>query len=356
MRRRLTIAILVVLVLALVAAAALVAIRWWRDRDRTDLERATAYAPADAQRLSWTDWAGVRTALGARLDDSSSAGEVQSFLDDGFDRDLTSASALVQSARVLQAHFGFSPATAQWELFSQSEQGAVVLIRMPDGTDFDAIADDLGSSGFTRPATGDTSGEVWLGGDGLLPSIGSELTPELQYVALDASSHLVVTSDNEAYLAQTMDSLGDGDLPPGVQDAIAASGEPLSASVYDGAYTCSALAMSHADRSDEQEAEQLLSDAGEVNPISGFAMSAQPGGDVRVAMAFETDDQARTNADTRAKLAAGPAPGQGGDFADRFSVESATADGNVVTLDLKPAEGSYVLSDLSTGPVLFATC
>jgi hypothetical protein len=73
-------------------------------------------------------------------------------------------------------------------------------------------------------------------------------------------------------------------------------------------------------------------------------------------MAFESDDQARTNADTRSVLASGPAPGQGGDFSDRFSVESATADGSVVTLDLKPTEGSYVLSDLSTGPVLFATC
>ena len=56
-------------------------------------------------------------------------------------------------------------------------------------------------------------------------------------------------------------------------------------------------------------------------------------------------------------LAAGQAPGQGGAFADRFSVDvRATADGDVVTLDLAPTEGSYVLSDLSTGPVLFATC
>ena len=141
-----------------------------------------------------------------------------------------------------------------------------------------------------------------------------------------------------------------------MEDAVSASGAPLSASVYDGPYACSALAMSHADSSDQQEADELISEAGEVNPVTGFAMSAQPGGGVRVVMAFENDDQARTNADTRSALASGPAPGQAGDFPDRFSVESATADGNVVTLDLKPTEGSYVLSDLSTGPVLFATC
>ncbi|GAA1157784.1 hypothetical protein [Nocardioides aquiterrae] len=356
MRRRLTIAIAVGLAVVLVAVAAVVAIGWWRDRGRTDLERATAYAPADAERLSYTDWAGVRAALEVHLDGSSPAGDVQSFLDDGFDRDLTSTSALVQSARVLQAHFGFSPATAQWELFSQSDQGAVVILRMPDGTDFGAIADDLAQAGFTRPATGETDGEVWLGGGALLPTIGADLTPELQYVALDAAEHLVLTSDTEGYLGRTVASLGDGDLPSGMRDAIAASGEPLSASVYDGPYTCSALAMSHADESDQQEAKQLVDQAGEVNPVDGFAMSVQPGGDVRVAMAFENGDQARTNADTRAKLASGPAPGQGGDFSDRFSVASATADGNVVTLDLEPTEGSYVLSDLSSGPVLFATC
>ena len=356
MRRRLTITVVIVLAVALVAAAAVVGVRWWQDRDRTDLERATAYAPADAQRLSWTDWAAVRDALGAHLDADSSAGDVESFLDKGFDRDLTSASALVQSARALQGHFGFSPATAQWELFSQSDQGAVVMVRMPDGTDFDRIADDLEGSGFTRPATGETDGEVWLGGDTLLPTIGADLTPELQYVALDADEHLVLTSDNEAYLEQVTGSLGDDELPDGMRDAIAVSGEPLSASVYDGPYTCSALAMSHADRSDQQEADELSQKAGEVNPLDGFAMSVQPGGGVRVAMAFESDDQARTNADTRSVLASGPAPGQGGDFSDRFSVTSATADGKVVTLELKPTEGSYVLSDLSTGPVLFATC
>ena len=85
-------------------------------------------------------------------------------------------------------------------------------------------------------------------------------------------------------------------------------------------------------------------------------MSVQPGGHVRVVLGFEDKEQARTNADSRAALAGGPAPGQGGDFTDRFSVESATADGELVTLDLKPRRGTYVFSDLSTGPVLFATC
>jgi hypothetical protein len=85
-------------------------------------------------------------------------------------------------------------------------------------------------------------------------------------------------------------------------------------------------------------------------------MSVQPDRQVRVLMAFETDDQARTNADTRSTLASGPAPGQGGDFGDRFSVKSVTADGKLVRMDLVPHQGQYVLSDLGSGPLLFATC
>lgn len=230
-----------------------------------------------------------------------------------------------------------------------------MIVRMPDDADLGDVADELEHSGFTPPGSDPTSGGVWDGGD-VLPQIGANLTPELQYVALDADEHLVLTSDNPGYLRDTVEHLGDGSLPSGMADVVAASGEPLSAAVYDGPYACSALAMSHADRSDQQEADQLVAQAGEVNPVTGFAISAQPGGDVRVALGFENEDQARTNADTRSVLASGPAPGQGGDFADRFSVDSATADGDVVTLDLTPTEGSYVLSDLSSGPVLFATC
>jgi hypothetical protein len=197
---------------------------------------------------------------------------------------------------------------------------------------------------------------VWAGGATLLPKISANLTPELQYFALDADDHLVLTSDSSSYLSQSLDTLGDDDLPEGMSQVVAASGDPLSAAVYDGPYACSALAMSHADKSDQLEADELIDRAGEVNPMTGFAMSAQPEGGVRVVMSFENDDQARINADSRAQLAAGPAPGQGGDFGDRFSLGAVTADGTILTMDLEPTPGAYVFSDLSTGPVLYATC
>jgi hypothetical protein len=345
--KRWPVVVALVAVLAVLAAAAL----WWRATRSTDLERAVALAPHAADRLSWTDWAAVRSELDADLSASSSSTELEDFLDEGFDADLTSTSALVGSAIVLHERFGFSPANVDWELFSQSVDGAEVTLQLPDSADFDEIGDALEELGFERP---DDEEGVWSGGANLLPDIGPELTPELQYVALDADDHLVRTSDSKAFLEQTLDS--DGEQVEGVDDVVEATGEPLSAAIYTGTHACQTLAMSVADEEDQAQADELIAEAGEVNPVTGFAMSAQPGGGVRVVLSFEDDDQAKTNADSRSALAGGPAPGQGGDFADRFLVDSVTAADNLVTMELQPKEGAFVLSDLSTGPVLFATC
>ncbi|GAA4739970.1 hypothetical protein GCM10023350_25480 [Nocardioides endophyticus] len=340
MPKRVTIMVVAVLGLALLAAAVVVGVHWWQGRDETTFEQAAAYAPSDAERLSWTNWSAVRKQVGSDLDAA-------------FDADLSSASALVESAPVLESEFGFSPANAEWELFSQSAEGAVVIVKLPDGAAVGAVADHLDDLGFARPKDDDG---VWMGGDTLLPEVGDNLTPELQYVALDADAGLVLTSDRDDYLQQVVDGLGDDEISGPMRSVVAASGEPLTAAVYDGDRVCRALAMSQADDDDQQTADRLIKEAGTVDPLTAYAMSVQPGGDVRTVMAFADDEQARTNADSRSTLAIGPAPGQGGNFAERFSVSSATAEGDLVTLDLSPKEGSYVFSDLSSGPVLFATC
>ena len=85
-------------------------------------------------------------------------------------------------------------------------------------------------------------------------------------------------------------------------------------------------------------------------------MGLLSGGGLRAVMEVEDADDAPGDADARARLAAGPAPGQGGDFSDRFTVADAGSEGRAITLDLQPEDGQYVLSDLTSGPVLFATC
>ena len=172
---------------------------------------------------------------------------------------------------------------------------------------------------------------------------------------------LVVTSDTDSFLAQVVDHLGAGSVARPIGQVADAVDEPLSAEIYDGDYTCSKLAMGQADPTDEAQGQQLIAEAGKVNPVLGFAMAREPtsagkAGDVRVALAFADHGQAGVNATTRAKLASGDAPGQGGSFTDRFRLGQVAAHGQVVTMDLRPRDGSPVLSDLSTGPLLFATC
>ena len=55
---------------------------------------------------------------------------------------------------------------------------------------------------------------------------------------------------------------------------------------------------------------------------------------------FETSDQASANLQTRVDLASGDAPGQGGSFADRFTLASGTADGQDVVLTTEPPAGT----------------
>jgi hypothetical protein len=342
------------LLVLVVAGVVLVVVRPWADADRTRLEQALALAPASTARFSWTDWAAVRRELGVSLSESSSAGDVNRFLDKGFDADLTSESSLVNSADVLQREYGVSPATADWELLAQGEKGSLLIVALPDSYDLDALGDRLDGLGY-RHSSGTDGVDAWDGGASVVSGIG-DISPQLSYIGIDADDHLLVASDKADYVVSWHGSTRGDDLSDGIGQAAATMGDTVSASVYSGDYACGELAMTHAGNDDRVRAQQLITQAGEVGPYEGFAIGLLPGGGMRVAMAFDTDEQARTNADTRAKLAAGPAPGQGGAFPDRFSVDRVVADGDVVRMDLDPVAGSYPLSDLSSGPVLFATC
>jgi hypothetical protein len=347
--RRLWVAGAVVALVALVGGGLL----WLRGGDETSFAWAVGHAPAGTQRISWTDWSAVRRHEGADLSASSSASDLHRFLNRAFDDDLSSASALVQSAPVLQQRFGFSPADADWEAYSQSDQGAVLMLHLPSAV-LDGVAAHLRQVGYTAPS--DPAG-VWSGGSDLVARISADLTPELSYITIDTHDSLLLASDTSAYLTIAGHAVTDGGARvSGLGAVVDDAGEPLSSAVYTGSYACAALAMAHAGASDQAQARRLLAAAGEVNPYSAFAMSDEPDGSVRVGFEFDGADAARTNADTRAILAGGPAPGQGGSFRERFSIDSVSAHGSLVTMRLTPRRGAYVLSDLSTGPVLFATC
>ena len=338
------------LALALIAVAVVVGVRWWRDTQRGDLERAVAMAPSDVDQLSWTDWSGVREELDVDLGDHPSGDDITELLDRGFEADLTQTTALGESAVTMQAAYGFSPATVDWELFSQSDKGAVVMVHLAESADIDAIKDSLAELGYAEPES-DTG--VWVGGVEVVARIGA-ITPELNHLVVDEERRLILSSDEQPYLEKAAADARD-EAGPDVDDVIDATGEPLAAAIYTDDHACAKLAMSQADPIDQEQADALLAEAGEVNPVTGFAIGLGGDGDIVVAMSFENDDQARTNARTRKALASGPAPGEGGDYAELFEA-SVTAEGKVVTMELEPVEGRYVFSALKDGPVLFATC
>lgn len=352
LRVRLLVGVLALLLV--VAAVVLVVVRPWADPPVSALERAVAMAPESSERLSWTDWSAVRHQLGSDVSAESSGAAVGKFLDAAYDADLTSESSLVDAADTLRSAYGVSPADVDWELLAQGEKGSLLLIGLPASFDLDALADRLDGLGY-RQGPESEGVDLWNGGNDVVSRIG-DVSPQLSYLGIDAEDRVLVASDTAEYVAAWHDSQRGSGLDDGVGRATTAMGEPASASLATGDYACGALAMTQADDADRVRATELVEEAGDVGPYVGYAIGLLPDGSMRVVMAFDTEDEARTNADSRAVLAAGPAPGQGGAFPDRFSVDRVVADGTVVTMELDPVDGSYPLSDLATGPVLFATC
>lgn len=339
-RPRVLALVAVVVVLALVALLLV----WWTGRPGSRLEEAARMAPADAQRLTWTDWRAVRAEVGTS--------DLDELLSRGFDADLSSTSALTSSAEAMRSSLGVSPATLEWELLSQGPQGAAVFLRLPDSTDVSEVGPRLKSLGYAAPGG---SGDVWSGGVDVASQAG--FTPELQYVALLADEHLLVASDDARYAQTTVDTVrGDSSRVEGLDPLVEAAAGASSAVVFSGDYVCEKLAMAQADPDAAAEGEALIEAAGGVHPLRGFALAVRSDRRAEALFLFERDDQADEDARSRSTLAAGPAPGQGGEFSERFTVSSASSDGPMARLDLRVRDGAFVMSDLTSGPVLFASC
>jgi len=345
-------AVVLALVVALVGRAV------WRHEHRTNLQEALDVVPKSTLRLAFTDWAAVRRQLGVPDQSRPTTATIQKLTEKAYDSDLSAASSIDESTAALQKNFGFSPASVEWEAYGQSRQGATMVVRLPDGFDFDTITGHLDDLGFTRPSK-DTG--VWKGGVDLVAAIDPTITPELQYVAVLADRHLVVTSDQLSYAKEAAavaqgdgDSLGDLASARGLASKLA---EPAAALLWSRDFACSDLAMSQADQDAQDQADSLVARAGGVTPLTGLVMAMSPERVLTVGALFEDSGQAKDNLRPRARLAVGDAPGRGGTFSDDFRLVSSRTDGAAVMLQLRPKERSgFVLSALDHGPVLFATC
>ena len=350
--------VLGVVVLLILGLAVVGGRRVWDRLHRSDLDAAVAVVPRETQRLSFTDWEQVRDELGVPETASPTAAEVERLTDRGYDRDLTAVSSIDEATAALQEHFGFSPTTISWEAFAQSKAGATMVARMPDGFDFDKVRGKLRDAGFTEPRTKDG---VWLGGADLVAALDPTITPELQYVAVLADRHLIVTSDNAEY-ARSAASVARGRAPDlgelaSVRDLADRTGEPAAAMLWPRDFACTDLAMSSADQDSQDQAETLIEGAGNTSPVNGLAMALEADRRFRVVLHFESAGQAKENLRARAELAVGDAVGRGGSFSDDLRLTSSRTDGPTVVLGFRPKQRTgFVLSALDSGPVIFATC
>jgi hypothetical protein len=357
-RRRLVTTVALALVVALGVGA------WfgWRAMQRTSYERAVAMMPESTLRATWTDWAAVRSlADGSSLGSSASTREVSSFLSRAYDLDLTSTSAVVDSTYAMNRRYGFSPLDADWEMYGQSREGAVVALHLGESVDLAGVERNLRRLGYTPPSEGAGSGGVWGGSADLVASIDVTLTPVLQYVVVLPEQQVVLLSDAQGY-AESAAEVVAGDAPgldevAGVSALASAAGEPATAVLFASDFACEALSMAGADSDEQAVAKDRVAAAGGISPLAGVVVAMHPDRSLTVGMHFESSSRASDNLRPRVELASGEAPGQGGTFDERFRVVEAAADGQEIVMDLEPAgEDLPLLSDLTNGPLLFASC
>ena len=338
--------------LALVLAGGFVAVR---KLDRSPLDQALGLVPASSLRVGFTDWQKVRERL--RPKGLASRAQIEHFMSRGYDTDLTAASSIDESAVALHSKYGFSPVNADWEAYAQSRKGAVMVLQLPSSTDMHAIEGNLDGLGYHRPSS-DTG--VWNGGVDLVAGIDPTISPELQYVVVDADKHLVLSSDNRTYAASSAEVVTEGakslagssltDLADRVPDT-------TSAFLWADDFACEDLSMSQAGNDDQALADRLVTKAGGIDPLSGLVMSMRSNRTVDVAMAFEDSRQAGNNLGPRAQLVVGQAAGRSGSLDEDFKLTRSRTAGSDVVLTLEPrAKTGFSLSQISSGPVLFATC
>ena len=323
----------------------------------SDYEEALSALPASTLRATYTDWAEVRAeADGTGLGAGASEQEVAAFLGRAFDQDLASTSAVADSTVAMRDRYGVSPLDASWEAFGQDESGQVVVLRVGEDVDLGGVEQRLRSLGYDAPAGGLGTGGTWAGSADLVAALDSALTPVFQNFAVLEDERLLLMSDGVAAVSRAVDVVrGDAEALD-EPDLAQAADEPVTAVLWASDFACEDLSMASADAEDQRVADRLVADAGGVSPVTGLVVAQQPDRSIRVALEFESSAQASDNLQPRVDLAAGDAPGQGGSFADRFTVTSGEASGDTVRLDLEPTGAEFVFSDLTSGPVLFATC
>lgn len=325
------------------------------------LEQALATLPATTQIANYTDWAAARAQLDPAITSDASVARKRAFLDRAYDRDFSVNSLLVPFEAPMQASYGWTVLDAEWEMYGQGREGAVEVLRMPPGFDAAAADRQLTKLGYD-PANDDG---VRSASDVVLSRVLPGLTPQLANIAVLDAEQTIVTSDSPEYAAGAARTIaGEREsvlAADGVPDMAAPLGEDVVTAVVNvGRRGCTATSFEQAAPADQQLARQRIREAGGVTATQGLTLALDGQRRLLVVMTFESAEQAERDRGPRTELAAGPAPGQGGSFDERFTLDSAegvAVVGKNLVLRLVPrSDESQLMRDLGRGGLLFASC
>lgn len=334
-RRLLVRLAILVLVLALALAAY---VAWPRP---AVVERAVGLLPAGTQRVTFTDWTGVRAELGDRFDDEVGGS------------DLGAASVALGAATTLEEGFGWGPSTIAWEALGQGEDGQVLVVDLGEGADIAKLATSYAGQGYADPGKGRLDGAVWAGGAEALGRTG--LTEAIfGNAAILGDEHLLLLSDSPDFLTKAVKDARDGkglDFAPvrQVEGALAAVG-------FVGDLACERLSFASADPGAQAEAESLVAEAGGVAPLDGYLVALGAEREWTAVFRYESEDQATRDSRSRQALAGADDPGQMESYRDLFTVDAAEVEGRDVVLRGRAAQSAYAMTETTSGPVLLASC
>lgn len=351
----------------LLAVAVAVGVGFARTQDvpRPLLAQALETVPDVTQTANFTDWTQVRDVLEmSSVTSESSAADRQALLDAAYEQDLSVASSLVGSVDGMVGTFGWSVLDADWEMFAQAREGAVSVLSLRSDVDLEVLARTLGSLGYTAPDEDALAGGVWHGGGDLLAQIAPGLTGGLAEIAVLSDQRLVVTSDDSAYAARTVEAITSGEGTFDELADVAATALPLYgdavAVVHQLPRACQITSFTTTDAATQSAAAERARQAGGLAPQRGlgFGLRTQGSGLVlEVVLRFASDAQAADQAAVRERLASGDAVGQGGTYDERFAIDDLELRGANLLLRLRPARPQMsLLSDLTSGPLLFTWC
>ena len=135
---------------------------------------------------------------------------------------------------------------ASWEAFGQGRDGQVDVVRVGDGVDLDGRRAALRTAGVhARRGPAPAPAGSGSAAPDLVAQIDADLTPVQQNVAVLPDDHLVLMSDNAAYLsAATAVAKGSTD---GLEDVAGvgawptAAGDPVAATQWASTFACEDL-------------------------------------------------------------------------------------------------------------------